>query len=61
MTYTAAAAAAAGAGSEPAAPGSLLSELNVTLDALMALLTGGRYDECEQPVWMVVNLQVRAL
>lgn len=51
----------AGASIEPGACGSLLSELNVTLDTLTALLTGGRDDQCEQPVWMVINLQVRTL
>lgn len=52
---------AAGAGIEAAATCSLLLELNVNEDTLMSLLTGGRDDECEQPVWMVINLQVRVL
>jgi hypothetical protein len=43
-----------------AAAAGLLSELGVSLESLQRLLTADCADEFDQPVWMVVNLQVRA-
>jgi hypothetical protein len=44
-----------GAGSCP-----LARELGVSLASLVRLFTADRSDEFDQPVWMVVNLQVRS-
>jgi hypothetical protein len=43
-----------------AATADLLSELGVSMESLQRLLTADCADEFDQPVWMVVNLQVRA-
>lgn len=39
-------------------PVALLGELGVSMDSLLRLLTAGFADGFQQPVWMVVNLQV---
>jgi hypothetical protein len=43
-----------------AAAAGLLSELGVSMESLQRLLTADCVDKFDQPVWMVVNLQVGA-
>jgi hypothetical protein len=51
-------AGSSGGGVDPQATLNLLAELGVSFESLQRLLTADRCDEFEQPVWMVVNLQV---
>jgi hypothetical protein len=54
----AAVSAGAAAACQPDEQPSILKELGVSLDSLLRLLTGDCNVESQQPVWMVVNLQV---